>query len=254
MPLRLLPWLLLAPAALAQTGAPRIPPSERPGLGADDPRRPVETDALPWRALGRVQTELGSRCTGTLIAPRRVLTAAHCLVAPNSGQLVQPGSVHVLLGYHLGQWRARARVTGFQLPASFQPRTRGPATADWAVLQLDRPLPGPVLPLLPPPAPGTPLMLGGYQQDRPELLLAATACRLLGHGRATGEGVLPLWHDCAATRGASGGPLLAPLPLGQGNGNGAGWGVAGVAIGARSGQAQGLALGFPRGLPGAPPP
>jgi protease YdgD len=79
------------------------------------------------------------------------------------------------------------------------------------------------LPLLrdAPTPPGTPLMFGGYQRDRPEALLADTACRALGHERRPGGHTL-LVHDCAGTHGASGAPLLARGRDGR-------WGVAGVA-------------------------
>ena len=64
-------------------------------------------------------------------------------------------------------------------------------------------------------------MLGGYQQDRPEVLMADTACRLIGQFRdPSGRSVLA--HDCAGTRGASGSPLLARSP------DGSRWGVIGV--------------------------
>jgi protease YdgD len=184
----------------------------------------VDPAAAPWRALGRVQTELGGRCTGVLIAPDQVLTAAHCLVAPRSGQFVQPGSVHFLLGYNLGQWVATARVRSYARAPDYVP-LRGPVGADWAVLTLERPLgtPDRILPLLrQAPAPRTPVMLGGYQRDRPEVLMADAGCRLIGLQRRA-DAPPTLVHDCAATSGSSGAPLLARLP------DGSGWGVVGVA-------------------------
>jgi protease YdgD len=213
--------LLALPAAAQETR--RAPTGILlPGIGADDPRRPVNRAEPPWRALGRVQTELGSRCTGALIGPRQVLTAAHCLVAPRSGNFVQPGSVHFLLGYDRGASVAHARVTAFRAAPDYVPG-RGPAGADWAILTLDRAIgtPDRILPLLrDPPPPRTPVMLGGYQQDRPEMLMADTGCRLIGLQRHPG-GERSLVHDCAGTRGASGAPLLA-------RGADGGWGVIGV--------------------------
>lgn len=192
--------LAVAPPGAAQ--GPAMPRSELPGLGPADPRRPADVRAAPFASLVRVQTELGGRCTGTLIAPDEVLTAAHCLMAPRSRQMVQPGSVHVLLAYDRGQHRGHARVASYRAGAAWQ-GDGSPASADWAVLRLATPLRGPVLPLAEAaPAPRTALALAGYQQDRPESLLADTGCRVLGIGGGM------LVHDCAGTRGASGAPLL----------------------------------------------
>ncbi|MFN3448908.1 MAG: trypsin-like serine peptidase [Roseococcus sp.] len=220
---------LAAGPALAQgkPGAPiTAPPPALPGIGSEDPRRVVSPREMPWAALGRVVTGLGSRCTGTLIAPDRVLTAAHCLVAPGSLAFAHPHAVEFLLGYERGAFRARARVAHYRMGLGYDPLTGGPAREDWAILTLETPLPGPFLPLLDrPPPPRSPLMLGGYQADAPEVLQADLDCRLL----EAREGVL--LHDCAGTRGASGGPVLTPTRQG--------WAVAGVA----SRVARDLALG-----------
>lgn len=114
-----------------------------------------------------------------------------------------PGSVHFLQGYANGRFAAEGRVASIAMGQPFDPLARDAATADWAVLTLAAPLRGPTLPLqrnIPPPR--TALLLAGYQQDRPEVLLADTGCRLLGLSNGM------LVHDCAGTRGASGAPLL----------------------------------------------
>ncbi|MCU0886938.1 MAG: trypsin-like peptidase domain-containing protein [Rubritepida sp.] len=224
--------LLAAGPALAQSQIrrPGDPPPQLPGLGSNDPRMTVPVNEPPWNSIGRLQTETGGRCTGTLIAPDTVLTAAHCLFAPGGG-FVQPRSVHFLLGYERARATARRRAVSFRtgLPPQAGQQRMEP-NQDWALITLDEPIQGPTLPLLTRPIePRTPLMLPGYQQDRPEVMLADTGCRLLEHRAGT------LLHDCAGTRGSSGGPVLVRT--------GRGWAVAGVASRAAHRMAIGQAVG-----------
>ncbi len=224
---------LLAGAATAQE--PIIPRSTLPGLGGTDRRVAVDGRAMPWSALGRVQTELGDRCTGVLIAPDQVLTAAHCLISRFTRRPLQPASIHFLQGFSRGEYTAHARVASFQLGAGWDPVRRAPIGADWAVLRLATRIAGPMLPLWRAELPaGAGLLLGGYQQDRPEVLLADTACTALGPAR-DGAGLPLLAHGCAATRGASGAPLLLALRDG-------GFAVAGVASAMEAGAARGVAV------------
>ena len=228
--------LLLAGSAQAQVAPSErvIPRSTLPGIGVTDRRVPVDTRAMPWAALGRVQTELGGRCTGVLIAPDRVLTAAHCLVG-RGGQMVQPGSVHFLQGFSRGDYTGHARVAAFSLGAGWDAARRGPVGADWAVLRLSPRLAGPTVPLWQGDLPaGAAVMLGGYQQDRSEVLLADTRCTVLGRARDT-AGASLVAHDCTATRGASGAPLLLVLPDGR-------FAVAGVSSVMELGAARGFAV------------
>ncbi|GBQ16054.1 trypsin-like serine peptidase [Swaminathania salitolerans] len=167
-------------------------------------RHAVALDRAPWRILGRVQTELGGRCTGFLVAPSVIMTAAHCLWLPRTGHYVQPASVHFMLGYDTGAWRGTARAIRFVIAPGYDPdhplRT---SQADRATIVLDRRLADrkELVPFARART-GDAAMLAGYQQDRRELAIGDLDCRVTG----VRGGLVD--HDCKATHGASGAPLM----------------------------------------------
>lgn len=222
--------------------AQSIPPSARPGLGPGAVRVMVDANQSPWRGVVLVQTEIGLHCTGALIGPRVVLTAAHCLFGRGTGRLVRPSSVHVLTGYSHGDYAGHARAVtvkigpGFAVGLDGQRLPSSPPDADWAVLTLDTSL-GTADRLLPLaralPTIGTPAMLGGYEQDRAQVIVADVGCFVIG---AVQDGdVMMLHQSCAGTRGVSGAPLLARVP-------GLGWSVVGIASVAGVGPSGGFAV------------
>ena len=51
----------------------------------DDNRVMVDSKAYPWTAVGRLNKKGRSFCTGTVVGPKLVLTAAHCLWDEDAG-------------------------------------------------------------------------------------------------------------------------------------------------------------------------
>jgi len=208
---------------------------------AGSPRVAVDMGVPPWTALGRVQTELGTRCTGFLVAPRTVMTAAHCLFRGVTGRYVQPGSVHFLWRYDEGVYADHARVVAFAAAPGYDPlRELDTLGLDRAFLTLDHAVGTEAddvqfVPATPPI--GADLLLGGYNRDHDEVL-EADRCRLRGFAVDHGGHRL-LVHDCYGEPGTSGAALFARLPDG-------GWGVAGLEVavtgpGGRIGLAEPLA-------------
>ena len=206
-------------------------------IGAGSGRVAVPIGQAPWRGLLRVQTELGQRCTGFLIAPAVAVTAAHCLFLPRVGHFIRPGSVHVLLRYRMGRFAAHARVRRFVIASSYDPRReQATASADRAVLLLDQSIggPGDAIALAQRlPAVGERLLLAGYGQDRDEMAVRGPPCRITAVV-ADAIGGIVISHDCAATLGTSGAPLL--VSAGDGT-----WRGVGVQIEARVGAVGGRA-------------
>lgn len=201
-----------------------------PGQVHATPVTPQDLNAAPWRALGRVQTELGTRCTGFLIAPALVMTAAHCLYRKVTGHYVQPSSVHFLLRYDHGTFAGHARAVSFVVSPGYDPTQELASLGlDRAFLTLDHAVGTDAdtvrfAPGLPPR--GATIATGGYNRDHDEVLEIGT-CHLLGY-RADLGGHRLIQNDCPGEPGSSGAALFAQQPDGS-------WGVIGMAV-ARTGR------------------
>ena len=196
--------LLAAAPAWTLAAAEKV---KLPGIKGEDDRVLVDPTLYPWRAIGRVNRRSGGHCTGALVGPDKVLTAAHCLWNKRTGAWLKPESLHFVAGYAKGKFVAETKVSAVTVAAGavadkageFRPET------DVALLTLAEPigkrlgsfaLGGAV-------APGAVLVHAGYSQDKAHALTVHDGCRVLG-----AAGTALLRHDCDATKGDSGAPLL----------------------------------------------
>ncbi|OYQ35930.1 hypothetical protein CHU95_06640 [Niveispirillum lacus] len=205
--MRLLAIVLLLPLLIGPAWAQEL---RAPGVALQDNRQVVDIATPPWNSVARVQTTIGGKCSGTVIAPRLVLTAAHCLFNPGTRRLLEAGSLHVLLGYERGDYKTHLTVERLHVPAEYDGTRPGySARFDWALLRLSGQSPVPALaPAARPAAQGDVVAVAGFSQDRQHLLMADQDCAVVAQATHPGAGMVLVFHNCSASRGTSGGPLL----------------------------------------------
>lgn len=209
--------ILLAAIFLSSGLSPVVAAEILKGIKGKDDRLTMVSGEFPWSAIGRVNTETGGHCTGVMVGPALVITAAHCFYDKRKKWYVPADHVHFVAGYRDGKYVAHTTAKSYFLPPGYDaevPSTADTAVHDWAFIVLKEDI-------------GietgwfgvanfgrkglkkhkerrTPFIQAGYSRDKKKELTSHIGCTMEDY--AKGHNLLV--HRCDAVPGDSGSPIF----------------------------------------------
>jgi len=165
-------------------------------------------EAKIWQGVGRINLTGAGFCTGALIAPDLVLTAAHCMYNPVTGVLLQPESIEFLAGWRNGRAAAKRKARRIVIHKNYvagRSLKVSKVASDIAIVELEHPITTNAVKAFERHAAlkhGDLVKVVSYAQDRSEAPSIEESCQVLGYDPRA------LVLTCNVDFGSSGAPIF----------------------------------------------
>lgn len=175
----------------------------------------------PWRAIGRLNRVERGHCSATVVGPKLVLTAAHCVWDPLRGRLMALDGLHFVAGWERGDYVFHSIAAKIYISPRWNPDREhelANEAYDWALIELEKD-PVPVTGQIPLGhydrksfwtyrKAKTVFVQAGYSGDRGQVLTVDPHCPMWGFAKGIDIAV----HQCEAFPGDSGSPIMYKDP------------------------------------------